>query len=255
MNVHIEELMVRITPPERRTVISMLRPVNHGIFNDRLLNGIPLLVYATSRYDLNSYNHWLLRVTSRSTGKQWAIYLTGAQYDLPLPIFEWDFMQKHLINEILAVKPFGALEAYATAMTSGSNAKGTEGLMIGVQAGAMHTFHGIVDMRMEVKGLTWSSVLSKNEVDYQRHRDKVLRVGMKAMQEYVCYELLTKRRIKAERYDKRHSEELKAEEKEIVRMTLGSGVTELPSVDHITEVPLALLEQLEARNGGEPITI
>jgi hypothetical protein len=193
-------------------------------------------VYEGRKVDFNAYDHWILRITSHTSRKQWAIHVAGAQYDIIAVIYDWDSMQKQYIDKVIKVQPFGALEAYATAMTSGNSAKSGVGLRIGVQAGAMLTFHAIVDMQMDRKGLTWAKILGKKEVDYVRHRDKVLKVGMKAMEEYVCCELLAKRRVKAQRYDNRHFDELVEEEKKIVKETLGLEGRALPSEIHIGEI-------------------
>jgi hypothetical protein len=201
-----------------------------------LLADTPPLVYEGKKVDFNTYDHWILRITSHTSGKQWAIHVAGAQYDIMAASYNWDYMEKQYIDKVIKVQPFGALEAYTTAMTSGKSAKSGVGLRIGVQAGAMLTFHAIVDMQMDRKGLTWANILGKKEVDYLRHRDKVLKVGMKAMEEYVSCEFLAKRRVKAQRYDHRHYEELLVEETEIVKETLGLEGMALPSEIHVGEV-------------------
>jgi hypothetical protein len=52
-------------------------------------------------------------------------------------------------------------------------------------------------------------IVNKSGVDYQRHSKKVLA------------QRLTRRRLKAERYEKRHPEELVKEENEIFQRVLG----------------------------------
>jgi hypothetical protein len=73
---------------------------------------------------------------------------------------------------------------------------------------------------MERKGLTWADVLQKPEADYERHTKKILNVGTKAMQKYVAITKLTKRRLKAERYEERHEDQLEGEAEELEQMYL-----------------------------------
>jgi hypothetical protein len=64
-------------------------------------------------------------------------------------------------------------------------------------------------------------IVNKSGVDYQRHSKKVLSVGQKAMEDFDRAQRLTRRRLKAERYEKRHPEELVKEENEIFQRVLG----------------------------------
>jgi hypothetical protein len=84
-----------------------------------------------------------------------------------------------------------------------------------VQLGAFQTFHDAIDPAMKKKGLKWLNILFKNDADFTRHTDKILRVGNNAVKKSIETTHLTKRRQKAERYEKRHAEEVKAEEKRI----------------------------------------
>ena len=201
-----------------------------------LLADTPPLVYEGLKVDFNTYDHWILRITSNTSRRQWAIHVAGAQYDIRAASYNWHFMETQYIDQVLKVQPFGSLEAYATAMTSGKCAKSGVGFRIGVQAEAMIAFHAIVDWQMDRKDLTWAKILGKKEPDYVRHRNKVLKLGMKTMEEYVDNESLAKRRVKALRYDQRHAEELLAEEKEIVKETLGLEGMPLPSEIHVGEI-------------------
>ncbi|CAO2649189.1 Nn.00g101380.m01.CDS01 [Neocucurbitaria sp. VM-36] len=186
MDVLIEEVRLRLKPIARRTVI----------------------VYEDAKVDFNDYDYWTIRITSRSTGKQTAVDICGPQYDIQLCGFDWDYLCRTYVEKILSVQPFGSLADYTAAMI---DLKGLGGFEFEMGAGAMKVFHETVDPAMEKKGLTWATILGKNEKDYARHSYKVLKVGKKAIEAYVAGENLTKRRQKAERYEKRHEEELDVE--------------------------------------------
>jgi hypothetical protein len=196
VDVHLEEVLMRIKPPSRRTVIT----------------------YSIPRVDLNDYDFWSIRVTLRSTGEQWSIHVCGAQYGMRKPGSPWILFAGYKVHKVLDVKPFGTLAAYAAALTQ---TKGTKGLEADMQTKAMQAFHDAVDPAMAKKGLSWAKIVDKGEDDYRRHSEKVLRVGCKAMEEFVLSQHLTRRRLKAERYEKRHVEELEKEEKEICEKVLG----------------------------------
>lgn len=196
IDVLIEEVRVRQKPTARRTII----------------------VDETGKIDHNDYDFWLMRVTSRSTGTQWAIDLSGPQYDIQFPGFRWDFLLKYFVKEVLAVVPFGTLAEYTARMI---DAKGIVGLELEIGAGAMRRFHEVVDPAMEKKGLTWAIILGKEDKDYMRHGNKVLKVARNAIEAYVAGENLTKRRQKAERYEDRHEEEIDVERKRSAELLLG----------------------------------
>ena len=195
MNVLVEEVRLRLKSPARRTVI----------------------VDESGRINCNDYDYWLMRITSRSTGKQWAVDCSGPQYDIQFPGFDWSFLLKYFAEEIQTVKPFGSLEEYTAGLI---DIKGLRGLELEIGSGAMRTFHETIDPAMEKKGLTWAIILGKPENDYMRHRNKILKVGRKAIEVYVARDNLTKRRQKAERYEKRHEEELDVERRRL-RQLLG----------------------------------
>jgi len=122
------------------------------------------------------------------------------------------------IDKIITVKPFGTLEKYAAAT---AETKGVDGMEVDVQMKGMQAFHAAVDPAMQKKGLSWAAILGKEEKDYVRHRDKIIKVGKKAVDNYVRATHLTKRRLKAERYEKRHMAELAEEQKKICIDVLG----------------------------------
>ncbi|KAH7072710.1 hypothetical protein BKA63DRAFT_604409 [Paraphoma chrysanthemicola] len=179
MDVKLEDILIRPRPTTRRTVI--LRPDATIVLNDN--------------------DHWLIRITLNTTGEQYALDISGAQYNHHTYLSPWSSACDTFIAKILLVKPFGTLQKYVRDI---SDLKDLAGLEAEVQADAMASFHGIVDIAMQNKNLTWSAILSKPEKDYIRHRDKVLRKGKHAMEEYVQATHLAKRRLKAERYERRN---------------------------------------------------
>ncbi|KAF1920192.1 hypothetical protein BDU57DRAFT_6225 [Ampelomyces quisqualis] len=209
--------------------------------------------FTNNLMDLNDHDFWVIRATSHLTGQQWTMHLTGAQYNIHN---EWcgmpwaDFCKIH-VHRILAIKPFGTLHKYAKTIAQTKTVKGME---TDVQLQAVQAFHDAVDPAMKKKGLVWSNILFKNDDDFARHTEKILRVGNKAVQKYVETTQLTKRRQKAERYEKRHREEVAAEEKKICEEVLGyqpqffervvSGVTWRMS-DHLPPASEGLQEGVE----------
>jgi len=151
--------MFRLVPPERRTVVH---------YHD---NGV----------DLNDYDHWFLHATSRITGEQWAINIAGDQSAIGVPGIPWIYARHAFVKEVIAYFPLGSLEKYTVAM---SQTKSLLGLDADVNIKAMEAFHAAVDPAMERKGLSWATILRKDEKDYVRHRNKVLRVGKKAIEGY-----------------------------------------------------------------------
>ncbi|KAF2031741.1 hypothetical protein EK21DRAFT_110637 [Setomelanomma holmii] len=188
MDVLLEEVMIDPKPPKRRTV----------------------LLYANGTFDPNLYDHWLLRVTSRTTGEQFAVDISGPQYDHHVCCGPWMKVEHQFVEEVLLVKPLGTLEKFKA---STAELKSTAGLEADVQAQAMVAFHAAIDIGMLKKGITWAAVLSKADEDYVRHRDKALKVGRRAIDKYVQTTHLTKRRWKAERYEKRHPKAVEEERK------------------------------------------
>jgi hypothetical protein len=183
MNLHIQELMFRLVQPARRTTVH----------------------YADNSVDLNDYNHWFIHATSRITGEQWAIDIAGDQFAIGVPGIPWIYARHAFVKEILAFFPLGTLEKYSAAV---AQTKSLDGLEADVQMQAMAAFHATVDPAMKRKGLSWEAILRKSEKDYVRHRDKVLRVGKKAIEGFRAAQNLTRRRVKAERFEKRHFKEL-----------------------------------------------
>lgn len=179
MDVELEDILVRTKPPARRTII--LRP--------------------DATIALNDNDHWLIRITSRTTRKQYALDISGAQHNHHIYLSPWATACSSFIAKILLVKPFGTLEKL---VRDTSDLKDLAGLEAEVQADAMASFHAIVDIAMEKKGITWAAILDKDEKDYTRHRDKVLKVGRRAIEQYVQATHLAKRRLKAERYERRN---------------------------------------------------
>lgn len=192
LEVHIEEVKVRLKPLVECTVIA---------------------VEPGEELDINSYRtHWCMRVTLPSTGKQNALDISGVQYSISHGDMPWESQLEFFIEEVQAVKPLGTLGKFAEEM---ADFKGTEGLEYEVGAGAIKAWHQTVDAAMERKGLTWADVLQKPEADYERHTRKILSVGTKAMWKYVAVTKLTKKRNKAERYEERHEYQLDGEAEEL----------------------------------------
>lgn len=94
MDVVIEEVRLRLKPSARRTVI----------------------VNESGDIDCNDYDYWLLRVTSRSIGKQWAIDFFGPQYNIRFPCFDRGFLLKYFAEETQTGKPFGFLAEYTASL-------------------------------------------------------------------------------------------------------------------------------------------
>jgi hypothetical protein len=183
LEVDIEEVKARIKPHGFRTVV----------------------MYDKNHTDFNDYDFWLMRVTSRTTGLQIAFDVTGAQYGQNYVAVPWKNHMNAYVEEILAVKPFGTLAEFAAQV---AKTKGLTGMAYDISASAMQAWHKAVDPAMAKKGLTWVAMFKKPAVDYTRHSEKVLRVGKKAIETWVADQRLTKRRLKAERYDERHEEEI-----------------------------------------------
>ncbi|KAF1942664.1 hypothetical protein EJ02DRAFT_488220 [Clathrospora elynae] len=110
------------------------------------------------RFGLNDYDYWLMRVTSRATGKQWALDLMGPQYDIQLLCFRWTTMMNSFAEKELSVQPFGTLATYTAELVE---LKGMMGMGLEVGAQAMQAFHDVVDARMDNKGLSWNAILDK----------------------------------------------------------------------------------------------
>jgi hypothetical protein len=200
MEVCIEEVMFRLKMAgRRRTVVQ----------------------YSDNSVDPNDYDHWFLRVTSRITGQQWAIDIAGAQYDIDASGIPWCFAEPEYIDEILAIYPFGTIERFSVEM---AKTKSLEGMSIDVQAKVMEAFHAAVDPAMGRKGLSWATILCKEDKNRVRHTNKVLKVGRTAIEAHVRKENLTKRRQKVERYEKRHMDELFEEKNKINDEILGYQV-------------------------------
>ncbi|KAG9196530.1 hypothetical protein G6011_01651 [Alternaria panax] len=197
LDVHIEEVKVRLKPLTECTVIA----VESG-------EGLDFTPYRT---------HWCMRITLPSTGKQTALDITGVQYGISHGDMPWESQLEFFVDEVQVVKPFGTLEKFAEEMAT---FKGTEGLEYDVAAGAIEAWHQTVDAAMGRKGLTWADVLQKPEADYERHTKKIISVGTSAMQKYAAVTKLTKRRNKAERYEERHEDQLEGEAEELEMMYL-----------------------------------
>jgi hypothetical protein len=116
VNVLLEEVLIRIKPPSRRTVIT----------------------YSTRCIDLNDYDFWTIRVTLLFTGEQWSIHLCGPQYGMRRPGSLWVLFEGYKIYKILDVKPLGTLAAHAAVL---AQTKGTDGLKADMQIKAMQAFH------------------------------------------------------------------------------------------------------------------
>jgi hypothetical protein len=194
IDVHIEEVKVRLKQPTEYIIICKC---NRKEFDVDCLN---------------SHTHWCMRVELRTTGRETSLDLSGVQYGMIQPDMPWESHSSFFVNEVLATKPLGTLAKYAGDL---AKTKGTEGLRFEVAAGAMDAWHNTVDAAMEKKGLTWADVLGKDEEAYDRHTKKILSVGTKAMQKYAAETKLTKRRLKAQRYEQRHGDELEGEIKEL----------------------------------------
>jgi hypothetical protein len=195
MDVLLEENSLRIQPPKRRKV----------------------LTYSNALFDLNDYDFWVLRATSRTTAQQWTIHLCGAQYGIHTTSSLWPDFMKKFVYKILAIKPFGTIERYMTAV---SKLKSTEAMEFELQSEAMRAVHSAIDPVMQKKGLTWCDVLLKPDADLARHSDKILRVGYRAVDAYVQSTQVTKRQ-KAERFERWHEEALREDKKNIDEEVLG----------------------------------
>jgi hypothetical protein len=68
----------------------------------------------------------------------------------------------------------------------------------------MQAWHDVVDPAMKKKGMSRAAILDKPATHYTRHKEKVMKVGKKAIETVVADQKLTKRRLKAERFDDRH---------------------------------------------------
>lgn len=158
---------------------------------------------------------WCIRVTSTLTQRQWAIHLSGPQYGKLEPATDWlDFARQFIATDSeFLVLPFGSLAKYIAAM---SKSKGVEGMRCDLSAGAMRAFHRTVDGAMSRKKLSWTKVMRKSDEDFMRHADKILRVGNKAVEKWVeGVGQLGKRRREAERWERRHKEEMEGEEERV----------------------------------------
>tara|TARA_R110002003_G_scaffold110_5_gene9293 strand:- start:6122 stop:6802 length:681 start_codon:yes stop_codon:yes gene_type:complete len=196
MDVVLEDVMLRIQSPQRTT----------------------LILYGEKVVDFNDYEHWLIRVTSRTSRKQWAIDIAGAQYGHHVYFAPWQVVLDNFIERILLVKPFGTQEQLIKAV---GELKSVAGMEADVQAKAMEAFHATVDPKMQKKGHTWASILEKDEKDFVRHRDRVLKVGRSALDKYVEATHLTKRRLKMERFENRHPDVVEADKNRVCDDILG----------------------------------
>ena len=156
------------------------------------------------RTDFNLYDFWFMRVTPRCTGRPIALNIAGSQFGIQT-VSPWKTHNTTHVEKIVAVKPFGTLSGFTTEV---AELKGLMGMQFDISASAMNAWHESVDPAMEKKGLSWAKILKKSPTDFERHRDKVLKVGKNAIDMWVANQKLTKRRLKAERYDERHGDEL-----------------------------------------------
>jgi hypothetical protein len=179
LNVDFEEVRAHVKPDGFRVVIK----------------------YAAGRTDHNNYDFWFMRMTSRTSGKQFAFDLSGLQFGIEYVISPWESYVAINIKEILAIKPFGTLAAFTAEV---AQTKGVTGMHYDVSTRAMQAWHEVVDPAMKKKGLSWAAIFKKPATDYVRHKEKVLKVGKKAIETWVANQRLTKRRLKAERFDDRH---------------------------------------------------
>ncbi|KAH3916188.1 hypothetical protein HBH56_069970 [Parastagonospora nodorum] len=158
---------------------------------------------------------WCLRVTSTLTHRQWAIHLSGPQYAKLEPATDWlDFARSYIApdSEFL-VLPFGSLARYTAAV---SKTKGVDGMRCDLSAGGMQAFHDTVDKAMGRKNLSWTKVMRKSDEDFMRHADKILRVGNRAVEAWMeGVGQLGKRRRDAERWERRHGEEMEREQERV----------------------------------------
>lgn len=91
-----------------------------------------------------------------------------------------------------------------------------------LQLRAMQAFHSTIDPAMAKKNLRWRDVRDKPQDDFVRHADKILGVGKRAVEAFIKAEgALTKRRQKAERWEKRHGDEAIGEQETVTEEILG----------------------------------
>ncbi|KAI4659654.1 uncharacterized protein J4E79_006189 [Alternaria viburni] len=199
LDVDIDEVKVRLKTPKEKSITATDEPFDFENPNPTV------------------YIHWCMRVTHRPTGKQTSLDISGVQYGMIQGDMPWQPHTDIFVDEVQAIKPLGTLAKYADEV---SQTKGTEGLRFEVAASAMKAWHETVDAAMERKGLAWADVLGKEEEAFQRHTKKILSVGTKAMQKYAAETKLTKKRLKAERYEQRHEDWLMGELKELERLYL-----------------------------------
>jgi hypothetical protein len=202
MHFTFEEVLIRLKPQHARTLL-----VNP---------------YSSLTSDLTTRDVWVFRMTSTVTQRTWALHLSGAQYHKPdIATFWDDFVHDHVAC-ILSTKPLGTLSHFSHFQ---AQTKTLAGMQYDLQIRAMRSFHATVDPAMAKKKLTWKDVLSKPQDDFVRHADKIMRVGKRAVVAFTKEQgAMTKRRQKAERYEKRHEDEVIMEEmklcEEILRYLL-----------------------------------
>jgi hypothetical protein len=139
-------------------------------------------MYERGRTDFNDYDFWFMRVTMRTTGRQIALNIAGLQFGIS-NVTPWETHNNAYVDKILAVKPFGTLAEFTSEV---AETKGLTGMQYDISVSAMQAWHDSVDPAMEKKGLSWALIFKKFPDDFARHRDKVLKVGKKAMETWVA---------------------------------------------------------------------
>ncbi|KAF1846045.1 uncharacterized protein K460DRAFT_386407 [Cucurbitaria berberidis CBS 394.84] len=129
------------------------------------------------------YSHFLLRLTSKKSGKMWYIDITGGQYGLCQSFWRVKEFDQRYVDTIQGVSLFGKNKAYIKAC---SKANATMHLIYGSSLDAAAVLDQAMHRWIKENGITCYGIISANEMEHSIHKEKLLSTLDTALKEFVA---------------------------------------------------------------------
>lgn len=153
------------------------------------------------------YTHEILRFTSRRTGKQWVIDLTGGQYGIYQPFHTWTEYEKAYINTVKAVFDSGVNKETIDKL---SKLPGLDSITYGlVGEAAKELIKAVEDWTNQ--NITLSKLISPANDKFNSQKEALLIACTKAVSRFVKTFGFNKTVVEAQIFHAKHHKQLKVQ--------------------------------------------
>src|SRR4051812_12522614 len=171
--------------------------------------------------DLNNYSHTIVRIKSKTSGKAWAIDVSGSQYNIHDAAHDWNAYDQKYIKFIGKNHVFGTYKQYINAV---SKIEGISGFPYKVGLDAMEVFSAAVAAWKAKSGIKLSDMVVLDGDLFAKAQEELLDATKTAVAKFVLRKNYATERMNAYLYELLHPGDGNAKTQAIMLSILGPAI-------------------------------